>query len=118
MPRSLPIPWLQWKRYRVEGVVRDAESATPVAGLRVCAFDKDLVYDDFLGECETDAEGRFAIGFTDADFKDMVESKPDLYLSVFRPGDSEPIADTRGELRENAERLEIYEITVPPISPS
>ena len=94
MPQFLRIPWIQWNRFRVGGEIREKGSQRPLAGLCVRAFDKDLVKDDFLGEAETDAQGRFDIRFTDADFKDFLETRPDLYLCVFVPGQTDPIVDT------------------------
>ena len=111
-PHLLPVPWIRWQRFRIDGVVREAGSGRPLPGLLVRAFDKDLLKDDFLGECETDAEGRFTIHFTDADFKDVVESQPDLYLCVFEPGASRPILNTA--VRDNATPSEYFEVEVPP----
>jgi hypothetical protein len=113
MPKFLPVPWIRWQRFRVAGVVRESESGRPLRDLLVRAFDKDLVQDDFLGESETDAGGRFEIRFTDADFKDAVESRPDLYLCVFVPGVDEPVHDTSYEIRKDAGRQEYYEIAIP-----
>jgi len=109
----LPVPWIQWKRFRVEGTVREQESGRPIPGLVVCAFDEDLVKDDFLGECETDPDGRFEIQFTDADFKDFGETRPDLYLTVFLPGDEQPIHDTSHAVRDDADEEEFYDIEIP-----
>ena len=50
---------------------------------------------------------------TDADFKDLLESHPDIYLCVFVPGDPEPIVDTSCEVRENASHEEYFELEVP-----
>ena len=113
MPRFLPVPWLRWRRFRVDGVIREQGSGKPLPGLMVCAFDKDLVKDDYLGECETDASGQFKIRFSDADFKDVLESNPDLYLCVFVPGTREPIHDTSYAIRKYAEQVEHYEIEIP-----
>jgi carotenoid cleavage dioxygenase len=112
MPRFLPVPWLRWKRFRVEGVVRERESGRPLSGYQVRAYDKDVLRDDFLGDATTDAAGRFAIDFTDARFKDLFESQPDLYLCVFAPGVAEPVHDTEYAIRENASQEETYEIEV------
>ena len=87
MPSFLPVPWVTWQRFCVAGVVRERETRRPLQGLVVCAYDKDLITDDYLGECATDGEGRFEIRFTDADFKDAVETRPDLYLCVFERGE-------------------------------
>ena len=113
MPTYVPIPWLQWKRHRVFGIVREAETGRPLAGLLVSALDKDIWKDDYLGQGETDAEGRFEIRFTDADFKDIGESKPDLYLCVTKAGRDEPLVDTSARVRRNASEEEYFEIDVP-----
>ena len=113
MPKFLPIPWIQWKRHRVWGVVVEAETGRPLQGLLVNALDKDVLMDDFLGQCETDAEGKFEIRFTDADFKDFGETKPDIYLTVFAADSSEPIADTSYAVRENASQEEYFELEIP-----
>ena len=114
MPQFLPVPWIRWQKFRIEGVVRASGTGDPVAGLRVTAFDKDLVKDDFLGESMTDTEGRFEIRFTDADFKDVLESQPDIYLCVFQPGKDTPLADTSATIRENASPEEYFDLEVDP----
>lgn len=112
MTKWIPVPWVQWRRYRVAGVIREAESGRPVPGLWVQAFDEDVQSDDFLGECGTDADGRFEIDFTDADFKDVLESRPDLYLLV-RSEARGVILDTSFEVRRDASESEYFELTVP-----
>jgi len=113
MPTYLPIPWIQWKRHRVFGTVREAGTGRPLPGLIVNAIDKDVLKDDYLGQCETNAEGRFEIRFTDSDFKDIGESKPDIYLCIRRVGREEPIVDTSHQIRRNASEEEYFEIDVP-----
>jgi len=112
MPRFLPVPWMRWQRFRIGGVLRERESARPLAGLRVCAFDEDVVKHDFLGEALTDDQGRFEIHFTDADFKDAMEARPDIYLSIFVPDHAEPIHDTSFAVRRNATSEEYFEIDI------
>ncbi len=113
MPKFLRVPWIRWQRFRVSGRVREQESGRPITGLRVCAFDQDVVQDDFLGETTTDADGRFEIHFTDAAFKDFSESRPDLYLCLFREGSRDPIVDTSYEVRDDASEEEYYDIAIP-----
>lgn len=113
MPRFVPVPWIRWQRFRISGVVQSEDSRRPLEGFRVVAFDKDLVKDDFLGEDVTNAAGEFEIRFTDADFKDVLESKPDIYLCAFAPGESDPVVDTSYAIRENASQDEFFELTVP-----
>lgn len=118
MPKFLRVPWLQWNRFRISGVVQTKESGRALEGLRIAAFDQDLVKDDFLGEATTDADGRFEIRFTDAAFKDVLESQPDIYLCVFQPGKSDPIVDTSCDVRENAGHDEFFEIAIPEGAPA
>jgi hypothetical protein len=68
----------------------DCEQKTPFSGLRVKAFDVDLIQDDYLGEGITDIDGRFKIYYTEADFSKTIlpwlniewPAGPDLYFSV------------------------------------
>ena len=113
MPDFVRIPWLQWKRFRIEGVVVEKESRRPLADLTVRAFDKDVMKDDHLGDARTDAEGQFEIHFTDAAFKDILESRPDIYLCIFHDGGGEPLHDTSYAIRENASHEEYFEIEIP-----
>lgn len=110
---SLPVPWYQWRRFRVEGIVRERESRRPLRGLLVRAFDKDVIADDYLGDSTTNARGRFSIDFDDSAFKDVLETRPDIYLFVFAPGNSEPVHDTSRAIRRNAKRVEYFEIEIP-----
>lgn len=112
MSRLIPIPWMQWKTHRVSGVVLEHGSRQPLPGLMVNAFDKDVIQDDYLGQCETDAEGRFEIRFTDADFKDFGEAHPDIYLSVFERGRPAPVHDTSHAVRHEASDDEFFEILI------
>ncbi len=113
MAKFIPVPWIRWQRFRVGGVIREKESGRPLEGLVVSAYDKDVVNDDYLGEAVTDASGSFEIRFTDADFKDAMESNPDLYLFVFVPGTRRPVHDTSYGIRQNATDDEHYEIEIP-----
>lgn len=100
-------------RHRVSGVVREAGSGRPLLDLLVRAFDADVLADDFLGETRTDADGRFAIVFTQVQFRDLIESRPDLYLVVFDPTGERALATTRDAVRKNAGAEERYAIDVP-----
>lgn len=112
MARTIRVPWYSWQRFRVRGVVRERNTGRPLAGYRVAAFDQDVIADDFLGDCLTDAEGGFEIRFLETDFKDALEVRPDLYLQVFAPDSSIPVADTESEVRHDAGLDEYFEIGV------
>ena len=109
---GIPVPWIQWRRFRVWGVLRDEATGAPLPGQLIQAFDQDVVSDDFLGESTTDDEGRFEIRFTDADFKDAMESQPDIYLVVSSSDGAGIVYDTRHALRRDASQDEYYEILI------
>jgi len=67
------------------GVVIEVDSGRPLPGLIVRAYDKDLVFDDFLGSTTTNDAGNFLIRFSEDDFRDFAELSPDLYLRVHDP---------------------------------
>ncbi len=112
MPRFVPVPWIQWKNHRVSGVVVERDSKTPIAGLMVNAFDRDVIQDDYLGQSETDGEGRFEIRFTDEAFKDFGEAHPDIYLCIFKAGSTTPVHDTSHAVRQDASDDEYFEIEI------
>jgi len=68
------ICWLLLGQWHIAGVVKEKSSGTLLSGLTVEAFDVDYEsqggpYYDPLGECVTDATGRFNIWFYEADFE-------------------------------------------------
>jgi hypothetical protein len=103
-------------RFRVSGEMREKGSGPglgrPLLDLVVRAYDADLVADDLLGETRTDADGHFAIVFTRAAFRDVAESRPDLYLVVLDASGERVLHSTRSELRKNAGVDERYAIEI------
>ena len=98
-------------RYRIYGRITSDDDGRPLEGLLVRAFDRDVAFDDDLGSARSDANGEFAIQFTELDFRDVVETRPDIYLRVF-DGQAELIS-TRGKTRWNAHADERFEIRIP-----
>jgi hypothetical protein len=68
--------------FRITGRVTEKESGSGVPKLVVRAYDRDLLYDDLLGAAVTDAEGRFEMLYTEEDFRELFEKRPDIYLAV------------------------------------
>ena len=101
------------RRFRLRGSVRREGSEEPLAGLLVRAFDQDLVFDDSLGETRTDENGGFQIQFSDVDFKDALEQRPDVYLRVFGPDGETELANTLAAVRHEAGEDEHFEVRVP-----
>ena len=71
------------KRFRVLGRVQGERTRAPKPGLRVKAFDRDLVFDDDLGDAVTNERGEFFLEFTEKAFREVFERRPDLYVRVF-----------------------------------
>ena len=103
----------QSKGFRVSGVVREAETGRPLSNLIVRAFDRDLMFDDKLGYAVTDDGGRFEIRFEREAFRDLLETRPDLYLRVLDRLGVRILHDTRGAMRRRASHDEEYEIAIP-----
>jgi len=99
-------------RFRVAGHVVEQESGSPLAGLLVRAHDRDVLYDDDLGEVQTDAEGRFEIVYTEPQFQDVVETRPDLYLRIY-DASGRLVHTTERAVRHDAYIEERYEIAIP-----
>ena len=91
--------------YRTKGRVIDSATGLGVAGVRVEAWDKDLIFNDLLGSAVTDGTGRFQIGYQDSDFKDLFGSKNlDLFFRVFQNGVL--IKSTEDSVQWNVEKTE------------
>ena len=99
-------------RFRVAGRVFERESGSPLAGLLVRAFDRDVLYDDELGEVATDTAGHFEIVFTDVQFRELFETRPDLYLRIFDRSER-LLHTTEHAIRWDAHVEERYEIAIP-----
>lgn len=69
---------------KILGKVTDTNKH-PIAKLRIEAWDKDLLIDDFVGEALSDEQGAFTISFTQSRYKVLfVERKiPPMLNSLF-----------------------------------
>jgi hypothetical protein len=98
--------------FRVHGCVVEAATGRPLEGMVIRLYDKDVVLDDFLGESRTGASGRFELTFTEAQFRDVFEKRPDLYLRVYDPSGTHLLRTTEREVRFNAGRDEFFEVRI------
>ncbi len=101
-PKPRPNEWL------VFGSVVDAKGS-PAAGLSVRVFDKDRIYDDLLGETETDESGDFSVIYHERDFKEKGENLPDLYVMVSDLS-GKLLYSSRDNVRYEAGRSEYFAI--------
>jgi hypothetical protein len=95
----------------IKGRVTDRSSGEGVAGVKVSAYDKDFLFDDKLGETTTDAEGYFRIRYATADFRDLIEANPDVYLKVLNK-QGQTLYSSELAVRYNAGREENFDIRI------
>ena len=98
---------------RLYGTVIEEESGRPLEGLLVRAYDKDLIVDDHLGDTHTDASGHFELSYSEAQYRDLHETLPDLYLRIFDPSGKRLLHTTENAVRANAKVVERFEIQIP-----
>jgi hypothetical protein len=84
---------------------------TGMPGLRVSVFDKDLLFDDRLGETGTDSDGEFYVLYHKNDFKDLIENQPDLYIKVMNKK-GRILFNTEKGVRWQSNRVECFEIEI------
>ena len=71
----------------IKGRVTDQKTKKGVAGLRVEAWDKDLIFNDLVGSAETGSDGKFEIQFDESYIKEIFPDRtPDLFFKVFLSG--------------------------------
>jgi plastocyanin len=101
----------------ITGIVREKESKIGLPGLIVRAYDKDLLYDDLMGEDRTSCDGSFRIVSEAEDFRDFFDKRPDIYLRIMVPGHggSAPreVFNTAHAVRWNAGHLEYIVVEIP-----
>ncbi len=68
--------------YTISGTVKMKDTNAGILDLHVLVYDKDVVFDDFLGIGVTDRSGAFSVSFESSKFVDFFERKPDLYFIV------------------------------------
>lgn len=97
---------------RVIGTVVEQESGKPLQGLRVRAYDKDLIFDDKLGDTLTDAAGKFEISYSEAHFRDLEETEPDVYIRIYDPTGKKLLYTTEKAVRRSASVLERFDVKI------
>ncbi len=94
----------------IKGRVKDA-SGNSVAGVTVSVFDKDLFFDDRLGTAVTDENGNYQLIYHTKDFRDLIESNPDLYVEV-RDKEGRKFYSSGKPIRFEAGRKEVFNVKI------
>jgi hypothetical protein len=78
---------MQKRIFRIVGNIVDRKTKKGIGGLRVEAWDKDLLCNDLVGSAETDVAGSFRIEFDQGYFQELFFDRlPDLYFRIFHAG--------------------------------
>ncbi|MCP4157311.1 MAG: hypothetical protein GY757_56900 [bacterium] len=94
----------------VKGWVRD-ENGCGLEGYTVSLFDKDFIFDDYLGTTVTGTGGAFMFIYQTVGFRDLFEKKPDIYLAVLDK-DENKLFKSKKAVKSNAGRIEIFNVTI------
>ena len=97
---------MEERTFRISGRVIDQRNQG-VAGLRVEAWDKDLIRNDLVGSAVTNDQGMFQITLKESYFQERFESRrPDLFFTVSHG--SVVIKDTRDSVLWNVSAGDTY----------
>lgn len=78
------IPESTEEKFIVKGTIHKVDGS-PLPGVVVRAFDRDLRKKELLGEQDTNVQGFFEIGYTRAQFSRMEKAQADIYLELYDP---------------------------------
>lgn len=96
----------------VYGHITYADTGLPAVGVRVTAMDADLLFDDQLGQATTDDAGQFSISYGVAQFRDLFERAPDIYL-VVRNEHDHLLTTTRDSVIRDAGAVQEIHVQLP-----
>ncbi|MGQ9608777.1 MAG: alpha/beta hydrolase family protein [bacterium] len=99
--------------FTISGIVREKETGIGVGNLMVKAYDKDLIYDDLMGNAFTKSDGTFNIVSEAEDFRDFFDRRPDIYLRVMTYDGKREIFSTENSVRWEAGHFEYFEVDIP-----
>ncbi|HVZ41828.1 MAG TPA: hypothetical protein VHI13_21280 [Candidatus Kapabacteria bacterium] len=94
--------------WMVRGTVTDA-AGRPVQDVIVTVWDRDLFFDDRLGQARTNDLGEYALRYATEAFRDFFERKPDVYVRVTDEA-GKHLAETKCIYRPEAGEVEIIDI--------
>jgi len=110
-------------KFRINGLIAARQTEARIDRLRVEVWDKDLIFNDLIGDTITDSDGRFHVEFDRSKLQEVFfidlffDRKPDLFFKIYR-GD-ELIKSTEDYVLWNVDAGETeltIEVDLPPTS--
>jgi len=90
--------------FQINGRIIDRNTKKGIPDLQIEAWDKDLIFNDLVGNAITDAQGYFQIKFTQTHYQECFgDRQPDLFFKVVR----------QGKLLTSTEDSVLWNITTP-----
>jgi hypothetical protein len=87
--------------FRIAGQIIASGSKKPLVGLRVEAWDKDHIFNDFVGSTVSDEKGSFQMEFNEGYFHQLFFGRrPDFYFKLFYK--DRLVKDTKDHFQSNA----------------
>lgn len=94
--------------YKVHGQVKQADGS-PLVGVLVRAFDKDLRHEQQLGEVHTDRQGYYTIAYSQTQFRRAEKQQADLVVRIYN-AEGSMLAES--EIIFNAQAEEIVNLVI------
>ncbi|MEG4576203.1 neuraminidase-like domain-containing protein [Microcoleus sp. N3A4] len=92
------------KKFHISGRVINRQFHIGIPSLRIEAWDKDLIFNDLVGNVVTDEQGNFQIEFTEVHFREcFLDRQPDLFFKIF---------NQNGELLGSTENSVLWNVEV------
>jgi hypothetical protein len=99
-------------KFLVSGRVIDKASGMGLPHVTVRAFDLDRKYSDLLGTVRTDEFGYYRITYSEKDFKDLFDKKPEVYIEVLDQEEGKQIYTSPKSFIHKAGKVEIIDAHV------
>ena len=99
------------KSFTIWGQVREVESKGGIPNLVVSAFDKDLLFDDLLGEVVSGENGNFQLTYEGRAFQEIFDKQPDIYLRI-KTQDGRILHTTENNVRCEAGKEEHFTVDI------
>ncbi|MBL1278765.1 MAG: hypothetical protein COA33_000710 [Fluviicola sp.] len=99
------------KKFKISGKVINYLKMA-VTGITIEAWDKDLMFDDYLGSAITNKKGEFTIEFDDSKFKELfLDNCPDVFFKIYK--NKKLIHSTEKDVIINADQKTKVTICIP-----